>query len=663
MFRKLDFKVQFSTTGRTMTGSHSFENGFTTITGPNESGKSMIFEMLRYALFGTTALRGTKSDYDSLSVDVEFDVRGKTYTVHRDLRKAYLDSDGSRVATQNTPVNAKITNLLGFGIKVFDVNHSVNQGEIERLGNMAPTERRLLIDRVVGLDVLDNVVKWAAEEGRVLNGTMKGMEANMVQPIRPDVPTGYQQSDRLAEQIEGLKPDLDRFNKAKAILSLPAKKKPEAPTEPCALDAGSLAPLAEDYRTKRLKIADLNQRLARLSSTKPTYTDEDLNRIEQQWDGYTDYSAAQEWLNDNPIPQKTVEQLQEQLDRHENKVLGDSLALALGQGSTCEECGHVTPSDPNRVAELKTKFDPDMPEPDSDLDDTKRSMNYATRYDFDKEVDMLSISKTVKPSVTLREVKALRKQAEEYTSYLELAEELRGLVLPETNFEELLEARQRYERLQKQFLSDSSDYMSEQGVRNDSQAVLQSLDGIIGKVDTLRQQRESSLVYESQRMAYEKAIDKYNASKIELANLRDRHEKFTKARTAMGILRGLVKAHLVPSLNRVASHLLDEMTGGQRRLVVIDEDFDVMIDGQPLHTLSGSGKSVANLAIRIGLGQVLTNSSFSVLLADEIDAAMDAFRAEKTVDVLRMLEKHIGQVILISHKPVTSEHTIELGAN
>jgi hypothetical protein len=33
----------------------------------------------------------------------------------------------------------------------------------------------------------------------------------------------------------------------------------------------------------------------------------------------------------------------------------------------------------------------------------------------------------------------------------------------------------------------------------------------------------------------------------------------------MTVLRGLVKQHLVPSLNRVASHLIAAMTGGQRR--------------------------------------------------------------------------------------------------
>jgi hypothetical protein len=57
-------------------------------------------------------------------------------------------------------------------------------------------------------------------------------------------------------------------------------------------------------------------------------------------------------------------------------------------------------------------------------------------------------------------------------------------------------------------------------------------------------------------------------------------------------------------------------------------EFDVVVDGQRLDTLSGSGKAVANLALRLGLGQVLTNNVLSVFVGDEIDASMDEDRAK-----------------------------------
>jgi len=88
--------------------------------------------------------------------------------------------------------------------------------------------------------------------------------------------------------------------------------------------------------------------------------------------------------------------------------------------------------------------------------------------------------------------------------------------------------------------------------------------------------------------------------------------------------------------------LIAQMTANQRTNVAIDEDFDILVDGQPLNTLSGSGKAVANLAIRIGLGQVLTNKVFSVLMGDEVDASMDDDRAGYTAECLERLTKSIG---------------------
>jgi DNA repair exonuclease SbcCD ATPase subunit len=121
-----------------------------------------------------------------------------------------------------------------------------------------------------------------------------------------------------------------------------------------------------------------------------------------------------------------------------------------------------------------------------------------------------------------------------------------------------------------------------------------------------------------------------------------------------------VKQFLVPSLNRVASILLSQMTGGTRTTVMIDEEFEIMIDGQPLNTLSGSGKAVANLAIRIALGQVLTSKVFPIFMADEIDAAMDQERSNFTTDCLRGLSSVISQVILVTHKRPDADNYVEM---
>jgi DNA repair exonuclease SbcCD ATPase subunit len=92
------------------------------------------------------------------------------------------------------------------------------------------------------------------------------------------------------------------------------------------------------------------------------------------------------------------------------------------------------------------------------------------------------------------------------------------------------------------------------------------------------------------------------------------------------------------------------MTGGQRSLIEVDQEFDVTVDGQAFSTLSGFGKAVANLALRLGLGQVLTNNVLSVFVGDEIDASMDEDRAENLHNCIQCLAGKISQIIHISHK-------------
>src|SRR3546814_7738428 len=91
---------------------------------------------------------------------------------------------------------------------------------------------------------------------------------------------------------------------------------------------------------------------------------------------------------------------------------------------------------------------------------------------------------------------------------------------------------------------------------------------------------------------------------------------------------------------------------------------NIMVDGQDIATLSGAGATVANLAIRIGLGRVLVSRIFPVFIGDEIDSDMDAERAEATAVALSSLTDQLEQVLIVTHKQFeharSEEHTSEL---
>jgi exonuclease SbcC len=93
---------------------------------------------------------------------------------------------------------------------------------------------------------------------------------------------------------------------------------------------------------------------------------------------------------------------------------------------------------------------------------------------------------------------------------------------------------------------------------------------------------------------YQERRDLWERAREEMAIALAQGDGWRRVQTALTMLRSLIKGHLVPALSRVASHLLAQMTGGQRSVVVVDQEFDVTVDGQALSILSGSGKAVAN---------------------------------------------------------------------
>ncbi len=157
---------------------------------------------------------------------------------------------------------------------------------------------------------------------------------------------------------------------------------------------------------------------------------------------------------------------------------------------------------------------------------------------------------------------------------------------------------------------------------------------------------------------YQRHMDSYNLAMSRCDKERDQIADQMKAQAALVEIKARVKTYLIPSLNRVASYLLSEMTGGEHSTVLMDENFEVFVDGQPLRTMSGSGKDITNLAIRIGLGRFLTNKVLGMMLLDEVDQGMDDSRAAYTWECIERITPQIGQVLQVSHKELRAENRL-----
>ena len=629
MLRSIHIKGGFKHADSTFT----FQKGLTSITGPNESGKSLIMEFVRYGLWGSSVLRGSASDYKNLEVTLKWDVKSESFEVYRGKKgdRLWQLLDGKRLdrATGTKPVNAAIKAIFGYDVLVFDVANSCLQGEVETLGKMKPAERKRMVDQTIGLQFIDSVIEWASSEALAIKRSAESLadiasrppadliDPALVAPTVVELPQGF-------KTPADLRPELDRINGIKAERAQLEGWLGRAlvePVAPAACDISSETELQSQATARTLVLNNIRGYEAELARILPAkHTSAELAAMRRQIEQHS------LWCEKSKL-------------------------LKVGS-HTCPKCDHSWPIMGSQLDKFKDVVETDAPTHSlTYIAEGERMLAQQPR----KEKLEQEIAHANAQLATLPDVTDLLRARREYDSNL-----------------------RTYTNLKAKYDADVAERAAKQ-LRLDA---LQSTADLDHQLAVVQRDIEASVALQSSRAAYLTALDLYNRQLAAWEQQKAQHAKaitqhaeivvkakeesdaadaMIAGREALKQLKINIKKFLVPSLNAVASKLLDKMTGGKRSQIKVDEDFNITVDGQELATLSGSGKAVANLAIRIGLGQVLTNKVFPVFIADEIDAAMDNERAGLTAECLAALAKEIGQVMLISHKKPTADHYIELG--
>ena len=683
MIRDIAFSVTFppneiNPVGRNFTRSLIFDNGLTAITGPNEEGKSLILEMINFALFGTKALRGKAEDYKNLKLAMRFVVRGTAYLVTKKGTtdaKLFYDGDPEAFVTGVKPVNLKIAEIFGYGFEVFSVSNAILQDQLHAMGNMLPSERKRLVDSTVGLNVIDALIDWTNLQSNNARVAGESISSVLQVPVEPVKPEGYENSSVLNELRESLKSLVSERLSITAWLSS-ERSEPAPPVTSVVTSSEVLAGQVQERNERISALSSLKSKLSHMPEASATA--EVLDEIEKQWVAYLLYLEKKLFMARHQEPAFTKDALdrveldiyhqQAQIRRATEKKSLDAMKERLKL--TCPECSHEWFQDKEAVEKAEKKFEetfygiPEAPVTPSmsaeKLQSARKALlvweSVASTWNRLKDA-----AEAVEPSMTKEEVQSQRKalaQAEEREA---LKVQIENFVLPE-DVTPLWQERIRYETALTEYNKQKTEYDTWVVERNNKRNRLAEIgEACVTLLPEVEARYLASKTYEIGVQAYNLVKAKYDANMALVVEKQAEAEEFRRGVNALRDLKARIKTYLLPSLNKVSSYLLQQMTNGVRRRIDIDEDFDIMVDGQRLDTLSGSGKSVANLAIRIGLGQVLTNRVFSVMMADEIDHAMDADRAGATAECLRGLQKSIGQILLVSHKYVDADHYIELG--
>lgn len=678
MLKSLEYSVTFPSTGRTLAQSVNFQDGFGAVIGPNEAGKSFIIEMIRWLMFGTKALRGKADDYKTLKGELSVSIRGVDYRIERSASQAKLFRAEEQIAVGTRPVNDKVVQLLGYGLSVFDTAHVANQGDIEKLGSMQPTERKRMVDSVIGLGVIEDMAKSAGDEANALKRRAEDLKSSVVEPEPVIEPEGYRPSDEIKAEVDDLGVLVSEYHQLKGWL---AHERDYPATPVCEITEAydELTVLAEKQTAMEAQLAAAMATLKRLPEPSG-YSNAELAAMDETLNHWEAYQLQQAFLRANPAPQYSQKDIAAFRKEHRNwtdhrtrqqaqSVLDDLLSRGH---HCCPACDHKWPVASELVEEQQALLDAlpqsrgeakELAMPLEAIEAAERHLANWGAVSGEWATHQQAI-KVDKPSLTRAQVDEHRRANAAAAQRRELEAEiatLRETLADQPHYGKLVANRRSHDLAMERYEADLLEYQAWQSQRADKLERLAEIEPAVLYMPELQRELDLSRSYEVAKAQAEKAQSRYDAVMVAVAGFTDEASDWTKAKDALTNLRGLVKQHLVPSLNRVASHLIKQMTGGERQKIVVDEDFNVLVDDQALNTLSGSGKAVANLALRLGLGQVLTNNVFSLFVGDEIDASMDKDRAENTSNTLQTLKQRISQILLVTHKLPVADYYISLG--
>jgi DNA repair exonuclease SbcCD ATPase subunit len=346
-----------------------------------------------------------------------------------------------------------------------------------------------------------------------------------------------------------------------------------------------------------------------LDLEEPTMIEEECTRIEEEWFEYNS------WLRSEKV--------------------------------TCPKCGETF-----ALSGVSEKEKPNV-----DLAEVKRQKALITQWRLRPSCPKPTGG--LRPEQLRSKIDAVREKRKNHEAYLEVIADLAKIEPCDYDaWDRYNEAEKNYRILKNKYDLELRSYRQGQELLNKIEELSEKITGV--DIGHLQELHRMFLQYETEHGTYLTLKKRYDELMVEHEELEKELECYIKADEGLVELKSKIKLYVIPSLQKVATELVTEMTEGELNEMKITEDFEVTLNGKELNLLSGSEKAVANLALRLGLGCVLTHKIFNVFLGDEIDESMSEERATLVSDSLHKLLGQINQIILISHKDIVADHYISV---
>lgn len=637
--------------------TYYFHLGETAIIGPNGSGKSLLVEYLAFALFGSCALRGKVADYKNLSVSLTVEIKNQVYIIDRSTKECTirrLNDENGPYCYGTKPCNLEIIRLLGYDYNVYKMANYAEQLDILGLGKLKPSERKTALDRTLGIGVLDKLIKHAKDKATEYRQRAEAIESTLTSPGEEPVrPEGYREPNEIAKEYEELR------ELRKAYDAFQEKAKPEEPVAPEVVPELDKYTASEVIDKNSHKIA-LEATLNQLKSTPvPNLTDEQIDQFRMAWVNYHEYENYLKQLEcfRGEEPSYTKEELEKIKQAKENWLVYERKLREYETGKViCPHC--------------KGTFNPYSEIPTPPTEDKYENISYKeieSQFELNRlkqlRISVPVVAKVNQPEVSESTISRAHYQQIEWEraqrKISEIEKELENLSdINKELVDKVIayqEAKSIYSIKKETYDKDLAEYEAEKVRFNNFDPIEKDIE-----LTSLGFLYQSCTNYLNKKNTWDTLNGIYQSGLAKVAEERANQEKYQEAQEKLQDMKVKIKGYVLPSLQKVSSILLSEMSDGLYQKVEIDPDFNILVEGREINLFSGSEQAMINLALRLGLGQVLTCKTFSVFIGDEIDASMSEERAQLTADCLRKVSKYIKQTILISHRNIEAEHYIDL---
>ena len=172
------------------------------------------------------------------------------------------------------------------------------------------------------------------------------------------------------------------------------------------------------------------------------------------------------------------------------------------------------------------------------------------------------------------------------------------------------------------------------------------------KQDELQALNKEKLTIDFELKNILKKLDDFNLDKKEIEKLvLDINYIWLKKEILSDYIIYLLN-HLKPNVEELSSDYFYTITDWKYSYITLDEDYNIMIDEKNIDLYSWWERDLANLCLRLSLGQNLSNinwNNINFLILDEVLASQDKDRQQNILLNLKKLEHKFSQIILISH--------------